>query len=686
MVTLSQLAKKKTVVEEFTGTWCKWCPRGIVGLDLLNEKMKDDVITIAIHSDDPMAIDYGVSAPSYPYAMVGRTTPADPYYGMNGEPFGIGDLVAEQNKIFAEASVALSAPVLDNTGRINFSTDVTFYYSSEKSNYALGYVLLADNMKGTSRDWWQANGYSGDGAYADDPNLKPWVDAAQYVNMAYNHVAVASKGIEHGITNSIKSPIEDGVTKTVSSYFSISGNSILQDFEHLSVVTMLFNTQTGAIVNADVQPVTVDENFAVNSARVSSFSRTAIVLGETGSVSVPVSNYGRAGVKSIDYAVRSGVKEGDIMHLELDKPILNFGVPTSVLFPVPSDTVTGIVTRAIVLKSVNGEENETTSGKSASGSIMTIAKKSPRKTLVEEFTGTWCPWCPRGMAGLKRLGAEYADDAVFYAIHSDGSGGKDPMQVASLHALVTSDTGFPSAFVNRHIKTDPYGDSSDGFGLGKIVESEQKKLVEASIELSTPQLDEETGIVSFSTDVTFQINRRSAPYLLSYVLVADGLSGTTSDWAQANSYSYYAGMYDSDPYMKEITEWPLYVTDIVYDHVGISALGITSGIANSLKNRVEEGETQSHSSQFNIKNLSLAKKASKLHVIALLYDKTDKTIINADQKEVVVSTAVRTMDNTDGERHEVARYTADGKRIAHPVKGLNIVRMSDGSVRKMMVK
>lgn len=37
------------------------------------------------------------------------------------------------------------------------------------------------------------------------------------------------------------------------------------------------------------------------------------------------------------------------------------------------------------------------------------------------------------------------------------------------------------------------------------------------------------------------------------------------------------------------------------------------------------------------------------------------------------------------ELHEVARYTVDGKKIVAPQKGINIVRMSDGSVRKVVV-
>ena len=37
------------------------------------------------------------------------------------------------------------------------------------------------------------------------------------------------------------------------------------------------------------------------------------------------------------------------------------------------------------------------------------------------------------------------------------------------------------------------------------------------------------------------------------------------------------------------------------------------------------------------------------------------------------------------ELYEVARYTVDGKKIAAPQKGINIVRMSDGSTRKVVV-
>lgn len=50
------------------------------------------------------------------------------------------------------------------------------------------------------------------------------------------------------------------------------------------------------------------------------------------------------------------------------------------------------------------------------------------------------------------------------------------------------------------------------------------------------------------------------------------------------------------------------------------------------------------------------------------------------------STGIATNKWNSVELREVARYTIDGKRISAPQKGINIIRMSDGSTRKVVVK
>ena len=691
-VTLSKAVPRRTLVEEFTGTWCGWCPPGITGMEMVNAQFPGKAITIAVHGDDPMAIDYGITAPSYPYAYVDRGTAAHPYFGLSGSPAGICELVGEMNQTLAEASVELQTPTLTKAGSITFKTDVAFNYSTNKSTYAIGYVLVADGLTGTGRSWAQANylcNPENKADYEDDDNLRRWTEADDYVYpMTYDHVAIAAKGMDGGLAASIGSPIVDGAVRTLSNSFALTGNTVLQDFDHLSVVAVLFNTATGTIVNADIQPVVVAEDFAVNKMQVGKFDPVAVVKGTTADILIPVANYGRAGIHSIDYLVRANGTDSETKHIELEQPITTFGIDTPVAFNVAAQEETGFMNHTIVITAVNGQENEATSGRTANGTLITIAQASPRKTVVEEYTGTWCMWCPRGLAGLKRANDEYPDDAVLMSIHSGSGGSSDPMQVSAFSAMV-SGRSFPSCDVNRYRAVDPYmGEGSDGWGLGTVIEDEQRHLAEAAVNLQQPVLDEATGVISFQTDVTFQLNRKSAPYLLSYVLVADGLTGDTDDWTQINAYAaYYQGAFDDDPYMKEVTEWDIYATGLVYNHVAIAANGIQSGITGSLKNVVEEGQVQSHSGKFNIANNPLAQKATELRVIALLYDKTRKQFINADQKRVVPAgdDAVRDLVGPAADSRPVERYSIDGKRVSSRATGLQIVRMADGSVRKMAV-
>lgn len=689
LVTLDEAVPRRTVVEEFTGTWCGWCPRGIVGMEKVNEQFGDKAITIVVHGDDPMSIDYGTSAGSYPMAYVDRAIAADPYYGITGnKPAGICDLVADRNALLAEARVSLQQPTLAKNGTIKFNTEVTFLYDNSTAPYAIGYVLLQDGLKGTGRDWAQANYYSGryvneDGKpeiWADDALLKPWLDGAAYVTgMTFDHVAIAAKGMD-GSGGGFTAPIKKDIVRNLSGTLSINENAVLQGTGNLKVVAVVFNTETGYIVNADIQPVQLADDFSQNRMQIKAFEQTGALKGEAAKVVVPVANFGSNGVRNIDYVVREGLEESDTLHIDLPKPITSFGVYENVEIPLPAHAESGLASVTIVITKVNGAENEATSGKSAKGNVLTVAQKSKRRTVVEEFTGTWCGYCPRGMVGLQLIQTNYPDDAVIMAIH----GGRDnePMKVTSFSTQLGSVSGFPSAHVNRYLSCDPYlGNDGSGFGIASIIENENSQMVEASVELHQPTLEKSTSVIDFTTDVTFQINRKSAPYLLSYVLVGDGITGEGDDWTQVNYYPALAAWYADDPDLGPLCDMESAISNMVYDHVAVAGLGVDNGVSNSLKTTVEEGQVQSHTSKFSIKNNALAKKATKLRVIAMLYDKTRKVFINADEKEVVEVDAVEDVLDGTPSATPSAVYNLAGQRLAAPRRGINII---DG--KKVLVK
>lgn len=68
-----------------------------------------------------------------------------------------------------------------------------------------------------------------------------------------------------------------------------------------------------------------------------------------------------------------------------------------------------------------------------------------KRVLVEDYTGTWCGWCPRISYALEKLEKE-TNDAVIVAAHQG-----DPMQFNKISSLMSNFnvTGFPTGIINR---------------------------------------------------------------------------------------------------------------------------------------------------------------------------------------------------------------------------------------------
>ncbi|MFN0188536.1 MAG: hypothetical protein ACKVQV_07530, partial [Bacteroidia bacterium] len=86
-------------------------------------------------------------------------------------------------------------------------------------------------------------------------------------------------------------------------------------------------------------------------------------------------------------------------------------------------------------------------------SVVTGLSFQPTKrVLMEEGTGTWCGWCPRGAVYTEQFDTVYAGSAIIVAVHNG-----DPMADAVYDAgLGTLISGYPSGAVDRKdIDVDP---------------------------------------------------------------------------------------------------------------------------------------------------------------------------------------------------------------------------------------
>lgn len=316
------------------------------------------------------------------------------------------------------------------------------------------------------------------------------------------------------------------------------------------------------------------------------------------------------------------------------------------------------------------------SGLSAQGS-----KKAeltfPRRVVMEEFTGTWCGNCPRGMVGISRLAEDFGDKVISIAIHS---GSSEPMQIYTYPSIQPSG-GIPACMLNRGSKLDPYsGSGSRGYnhyGIDVDVAALLTEPAEADVALTAIWNDDNLWDVRFYVTTTFGFSSDEADYGLAFILLEDGLSGTGKQWMQTN---YYSESYDSNVINKygddDMAVWreaPYYVGDMVYDHVPVNTYGIKEGISGSIKAPIVCGEKQGYTDIITTLNNKVIQDKSRLYAVVLLIDRTTGRIVNADRAEIqpygtsAIETTVATQP-ADGKT-----YNLQGQQVTRPdSKGIYI--------------
>ena len=281
IATIDGGSTQRVVVEEYTGTWCGWCPRGMAAIDLLNKDFGDSVITICVHNDDPMVSDtYPAATVSFPGAEVNRGDFIDPYFGFSGSAYGIKDDVSRELNKTASVAINLTANWADEGETIiEANTETTFLVETDVSQYGIAYALLEDNMKGTGSKWAQNNFYSN--THTNDPNLQPYTQLPSAIaGLEYDYVAVAGWGINHGMDDCFET-LQKYVPQKNTYQFDISDNTLIQDKSQLSFVAMLIDRKTGKIVNAAKSVIDKHDGADVKNLQVEK-SRSSVVYTVTG--------------------------------------------------------------------------------------------------------------------------------------------------------------------------------------------------------------------------------------------------------------------------------------------------------------------------------------------------------------------------------------------------------------------
>ncbi|WP_299099112.1 choice-of-anchor J domain-containing protein [uncultured Winogradskyella sp.] len=265
--TMTQSGTKAVLIEESTGTWCGWCPRGTVGLDYMTSTYPNSVVGIAVHNGDPMTVS------EYDTALVNVIGTGWPNAGADRKLVGIdpgqASLQAGYNTQIAEVvPVDITIGAIQTGSNLSITANANFYTSFGAANYRLGVIITEDNVTGTASGYNQTNYYSGggSGAMGGYENLPESVPAAQ---MVYNHVGRALLGGFDGQPNSVPTVINGGDIASYTFSYTIPSTSSEAD---LHIVAVLIDSNDGSIVSAKqstvAQALSIEEVSGIDSIKL----------------------------------------------------------------------------------------------------------------------------------------------------------------------------------------------------------------------------------------------------------------------------------------------------------------------------------------------------------------------------------------------------------------------------------
>jgi hypothetical protein len=238
--------------------------------------------------------------------------------------------------------------------------------------------------------------------------------------------------------------------------------------------------------------------------------------------------------------------------------------------------------------------------------IISITPAQGKLVIGEEATGTWCGWCPRGAVALNWMDKDYEGFWQGIAVHNN-----DPMEDSDYDdGLYTFHSGsYPSGVVDRTNNIDP-GNFKEDFLQRIIIEPN-------GIITNGAELDSNILKVSLTVNIQNSINGN---YKLACVLVEDSVTGNSSQYNQANSYSGGGSLVDVDGVDWNTLPTSVSYSQMIYRHVGRSVSPSFTGEPLSSTSFMV-GDTETICFEFI---LDPSWDQSQINIVGMLIDNDDR--------------------------------------------------------------
>lgn len=426
-----------------------------------------------------------------------------------------------------------------------------------------------------------------------------------------------------------------------------------------------------------------------NAASVSAEGAYFGATGKNTTVTFLLENHGAAGISSVDYTYEYA-GQTHTGHTDLSPSVASvYNAASYFSFAVPAVDDKGYYPISLTITKVNGEDNTDTEN-SVTHDVSIFDAVPKRHSVLEEYTGTWCGYCPRGYVGLEVMNRLFPDDFIALSYHND-----DPMEVMGDDSYPQTVSSFPAAYLDRRLNVDAYGGydlSASSFGIDKAWLEACDEVSEASVSARAWLSDDKSSVVA-KAEALFPLAVDKAKYAIELVLVADSLTGTTAKWMQENYYAKGAEGTFPEPEFAKFTGGDKYVSGLKFNDIVVATSRLLDGLYN-LPESIEadktyEAEAEIPFSRVVTTNLDpIVQNKKNLHVVALLINTSTGYVVNAAKTKVYEDEAagIGTVELRKADTGAGAIYDISGRRTDTLRPGVNIVRAADGSTRKILVK
>lgn len=395
-----------------------------------------------------------------------------------------------------------------------------------------------------------------------------------------------------------------------------------------------------------------------------------------------VSNFGTSTIGKLEVRIILGEEVMDT------KVVENVTGETQVVqgqITIPSNMPLGMTPLYFYAVTADGKpfDESTTTNDAAAVRVFTYNKAMPRQmTLMEQFTSQYCMYCQPGATNLKNFVTSRNNEIAWVAVHGNMPSGDDQFTIIPGNYIMAADavSGFPSVAFNRTIVD---GEIAGGAYLGDY-----------SADVMNGYFEEIVTYVNTNSPALASVNI-SGSYNKDTRLLTVKVNGNGVDVEQLLSdYALTVYLTEDGIVAPQLNpDGRTWNQKYVHDHVLRASL--TAPLGDMIEwngDAYEKTFTTTLESGWNADNMNVVAFLAPAITADLTQEEPDygrEWVTNANCKAVKYisdGTGIKGVYNNGADAIETARYNAAGQVISAPQKGLNIIKMSNGETRKIIVK